>query len=152
MLRGNERRNPFLQAAWNKYGESAFGFFVIELCPIDKLIERESFWLKEMRATDRKFGFNIFDASGLSEKVRSDLSFGRKGKKLSAAHRAAISSGRKGIKFSTAHCEAIRRAKVGSKYPPRSPESKLRSSIGIAAWHHRNGRLGKTAFISGQMK
>jgi len=42
-LRGNYHVNKHLQSSWNKYGEGAFTFEVIETC--DNVIEREQYWM-----------------------------------------------------------------------------------------------------------
>lgn len=41
LLRHNKHQNPHLQNAWNKYGEEAFRWFVIEYCDNDSLIQKE---------------------------------------------------------------------------------------------------------------
>ena len=47
-LRNNKHNNKYLQAAWNKYGEKAFIFIVVEEVESkDKLLTVENFWLKE---------------------------------------------------------------------------------------------------------
>lgn len=45
-LIGNYHINKHLQNAWNKYGENNFTFEIIEECPIDKLNEREIYWIQ----------------------------------------------------------------------------------------------------------
>lgn len=48
LLRKGTHRNPKLQNAWRKYGESAFRFDILErVDDIAKLIEREQFWLDQ---------------------------------------------------------------------------------------------------------
>lgn len=42
-LRKGAHASPRLQQAWNKHGEAAFAFSVLEECPVDKLFEREQF-------------------------------------------------------------------------------------------------------------
>ena len=58
-LRKNKHHSPYLQRAWNKYGEEAFEFIVIEECePIKEvLLEREQFWIDELHAYG-KTGYN----------------------------------------------------------------------------------------------
>lgn len=61
-LRKNEHPNPHLQAAYNKYGDGAFSFFVLEVCPVELLDEREAFWINAMRGyTD---GYNLTTGGG----------------------------------------------------------------------------------------
>ena len=44
-LRNNYHENDYLQKSWNKYGESAFIFEIIEECEIDNLLNREQFFI-----------------------------------------------------------------------------------------------------------
>jgi group I intron endonuclease len=47
-LRNNRHANKHLQAAWNKYGETAFAFIVVsELSKEDDILAAENVWLKE---------------------------------------------------------------------------------------------------------
>jgi group I intron endonuclease len=43
-LRKGRHHSPALQDAWNRYGEDAFVFHVLEHCADDQLILRERFW------------------------------------------------------------------------------------------------------------
>lgn len=44
-LRYNYFHNIHLQRAWNKYGEDAFSFYIIERCKNEVLAKREQFWI-----------------------------------------------------------------------------------------------------------
>lgn len=48
LLRHNKHQNAHLQNAWNKYGENAFIFEVIEECKIEDLINREQFFIDSL--------------------------------------------------------------------------------------------------------
>lgn len=48
-LRQNKAQSRILQNAWNSYGEEAFEFSVVELCERSKVIEREQYWIDELR-------------------------------------------------------------------------------------------------------
>lgn len=43
-LRGNRHHNFYLQSSWNKHGEEAFSFEILELCPVEDLVAREIEW------------------------------------------------------------------------------------------------------------
>lgn len=43
LLRHNKHQNAHLQSAWNKYGESSFNWFVLELCDSKELTEKEQY-------------------------------------------------------------------------------------------------------------
>lgn len=57
-LNYNQHGNSFLQRTWNKYGESAFAFTVLEFCHPSKLTEREQFWIDKLQ-TVNPYGFNL---------------------------------------------------------------------------------------------
>lgn len=59
LLRRHQHENIKLQRAWNKYGESAFTFEVLEEVPSDQLMEREQAWIDSLRACEDKRGFNL---------------------------------------------------------------------------------------------
>lgn len=46
-LRRNSHKNRYLQRAFNKYGESAFSFRVLEKCACGGLTEREQHWIDQ---------------------------------------------------------------------------------------------------------
>ena len=57
-LIGGYHKNKHLQSAWDKYGENAFKISVIEVCSRN-LDDREICWIAKLKATDRRFGYNI---------------------------------------------------------------------------------------------
>ena len=48
-LKGNRHHNTHLQNSWNKYGEENFEFYIIERCDLDKLNDREIYWIEKLR-------------------------------------------------------------------------------------------------------
>lgn len=52
-----------LQKAWNKYGEDAFEFKIVEFCDIDKLNDREQYWIDFYKCNHAKYrkGYNATD-------------------------------------------------------------------------------------------
>lgn len=59
-LRRGVNRAVHLQYAWNKYGEQAFTFEIVECVMFaEDLIAREQYWLDYYQAYDRSKGFNI---------------------------------------------------------------------------------------------
>ena len=57
-LKNNTHRNPHLQSAWNLHSEFNFKFEVIECVDKDKLILKEQFYMDQLKAYDREYGFN----------------------------------------------------------------------------------------------
>jgi len=113
-LRNNKHSSKHLQAAWNKYGEAAFKFLLLErVFTTTNLLWREQFFLKYYKSYDSKFGYNtrhIAEANyGLvpSSETRQKISLGNKGKVVTEE---------------TAN--KIRIANTGRKYGYRSQEFK----------------------------
>lgn len=52
-----------LQKAWNKYGEEFFEFKIIEFCEVDKLDDRERYWISFYKCNHAKYrrGYNTTD-------------------------------------------------------------------------------------------
>ncbi len=49
-LRNGVHTNPYLQNAWNCYGEPNFSFIVLEYCEENKLDEKEQEWIDRLRS------------------------------------------------------------------------------------------------------
>lgn len=142
--KSGKHKNPYLQNAWNKYGETEFSFEVLELTAKSDLLIREQYWLDETHVCDRKIGFNACGIAGSplglkrgieakqrmsdaakrrirypnSPEHRNNISLGKKGKykkPLTIAHRNAISESNIGRKHS-----AETRKKIGDKHRGKS--------------------------------
>lgn len=120
-LRLNRHQNEYLQRAWNKYGEAAFRFEVLELVMPWSLLDREQYWLDKLKPYNPVVGFNIAHHANTpvhtpeviaklraastgkspSNQTRAKLSAANKGKSLSSEHRAKISASSKGKVRST---------------------------------------------------
>lgn len=100
-LRRGTQINRHLQSAWNKYGEEAFTFSILELCPENKLNEREIYWIEYFQTTNNLFGYNIMSGGGasrarpMSDEARKHISDALKGKKKPAGVGALISQRQK---------------------------------------------------------
>lgn len=111
-LRINEHHSPRMQNAWNKYGEEAFDFSVLEVVA-DKtdLLKREQYWLDAKEATGPR-GYNVLATAG-----------SRLGHKVSDAVREAMSK-----RMSTPEAKARGRLfMLGRKSSPETIE-KMRNS------------------------
>jgi group I intron endonuclease len=56
--------NDYLQKAWDKYGCNNFNFYILELCDIDKLNEREVYYIDFYDALNRDKGYNLTSGGG----------------------------------------------------------------------------------------
>ena len=77
-LIANTHHNKHLQNAWNKYGPSAFAFRILERHPLDGLVDRETEWIKRLKAADNQFGFNKHPTGGSPLGTKYPPEFGEK--------------------------------------------------------------------------
>jgi group I intron endonuclease len=117
-LRRNEHGNPYLQRAWNKYGEQAFTFEVLELVLPISLTAREQYWLNKLKPFGRK-GFNILLEAG-----------SRQGMKNSPEHNEKIRQANLGKKQTPEHIEKNRLARLGKKLPPERTKKNRLANLG----------------------
>ena len=61
--------NRILKDDFAKYGLENFNFYIIELCPVELLSEREIFYISLYHTTNKDFGYNI-SAGGAFNKNR----------------------------------------------------------------------------------
>lgn len=153
MLRNGTHHNKHLQSAWNKYGENAFQFTLIENVSREKLLEREQWWIEYYQACNDAFGFNLSVKAGApmagllhSTETKSRMSQSQTGRKHTDEVRQKISKANAGRKKSPEHIEKMRAAFTGRKASPETraklrevhtnPSAELRFKMG-------NGMRGK---------
>lgn len=102
---------PHFQNCWNKYGEDAFRFEVIEQCDRDDLTEREQYWLDTLKPA-----FNVSPNAG------NNGGYKRPFRNLTAEHKAKIAA---------AHRERNERLRAaGLVSPTRQPPKSKRARRG----------------------
>lgn len=110
--------NPYLQNAWNKYGQNAFVFRVLEFCPERVLLKREQGYLD-----------TYFDTGMLYNIAREAHCPPRIKKPLSDEARAKRSTARKGKPRPLSE-EGRRRLSEKSKLSPKSEAFKAQQGVG----------------------
>lgn len=60
----NKHKTKYLQSAWNKYGEKAFEFIVLEYCEKEHLLFHEQKWFNFYKPYDRNNGYNVNPIAG----------------------------------------------------------------------------------------
>jgi group I intron endonuclease len=87
--------NDHLQSSWNINGEESFLYEVVEYCSIEKLDEREKYYIKKYKTKNPKYGYNMTDGgdgdTNPSIETRNKMSKSQTGKKLSKNTRHKIS-------------------------------------------------------------
>jgi group I intron endonuclease len=121
MLRGGYHTCPRLQAAWNKYGEEAFRFDVLEVIPVwETLLLREQAWIDQQKPE-----YNHCPVAGsrlgtkASPDTRAKIGAAHKGRRLSDEAKARISAANTGKVRSA---EARAKVSAARKGKPLSPE------------------------------
>lgn len=114
-LKNNVHPSTHLQNSYNKYGIKAFEYSIIEYCPIDKLEEREDYWLsiipKEKRYNQRVIsksnrGMKWSEETKMKLKGRKPWNNGLAGKGICKATSGCIKKGERvsiGTEFKKGH-------------------------------------------------
>lgn len=143
-LRRGDHNNSHLQRAWNKHGESAFSFSVVEYVPEEKLKSTEQIYIDQNVG-----GYNIephAEKSGgrRSEETRSKIAKTLTGYKRSAEEveksRASRSGGTRTEITKMRVSRGLRRhfSKHGTRPSPKSEETKRRVSEGLRRYYANN--------------
>ena len=158
-LEKGKHANIILQNSYNKHGKDVFKWEIIELVARndDKkifktdLIGREQYWIDELKACNRIYGYNICLVAGnrlgtiqteetiekrvahyrgvpRPEETKKKISESHKGKKLSEEHRKKMSESRKGKKLSEETKKKMRKSKknISEETRKKMSESKKR--------------------------
>jgi len=132
-LNHKHHANPHLQAAWNKYGQIAFRFEVIETISSTELEAIEQKYLDECRQHP-ELSYNLsFDPTApmrgrkMSSESRKKISNSLMGKVVNEETKQRISDARKGMIFSKEHRSNISASQLG-----RVPWNKGKIGVQVA--------------------
>jgi group I intron endonuclease len=135
-LARNKHTNPYLQSAWNKYGESAFVFEIIELIDRQMLLERETFWIDALRASDNEFGFNMepnatspVHSEETRRKISAALQQPHNRAKYAAAMKERMADPEYAAKVAASRGSEQRRAKMSAHMKRRMADPEYRAKI-----------------------
>lgn len=67
-LNDNKHFNEYLQKSWNKYGPNNFNFYIVELCDINQLDEREIYYINLYKTLNRNKGYNLMSGGTFGRK------------------------------------------------------------------------------------
>lgn len=114
------RHNPKFQRAWDKYGEKAFQFEIIEICELERLTECEQYWSDTLDSVDSGFNCGKFvdnpkRGTKLSAETRRKISAGNRGKRLSNETRQLLSDVNRGKTLSDETRKKISEGNRGKK-------------------------------------
>ncbi len=133
LLRSGAHHSVKLQRAWNKYGSEAFSISEVEFVDdLEKLIEREQYWIERFDAV--KFGYNMTPTAGslrgmrMSSETKEMMSKAATGHIKSPEHRKSLSLVNTGKKMSDEARQKMREAKLGKKRAPHSLATRAKMS------------------------
>lgn len=102
LLRNGNHHCRHMQNSVNKHGIENFIFLVLEKCgSLEECRNRENHWIQQLRACDRRYGYNIRPDAVIpvhSEETKRLISKIQKGRKLTEEWKSAISAANKGKK------------------------------------------------------
>lgn len=145
-LRNGKHKNIHLQRAWDKHGEEAFDFVVLEECSVEQLIEREQHYM-DMYLD--KYNCAPLAGSSLGRKAspeaRANMSAAQTGRKHTPEAKAKMSASQKARGVRTLTPE--HRANIGAAGKGRVATDEARANMSKAQMGNTNGAgawLGRT--------
>lgn len=134
-LRAGKHHCSRLQRAWNKYGDAAFVFAVVEACEPGELIAKEQSHMDATRAADRRHGFNSSPVAGSNLGLRfssesrrrvAEAAANRPKRELTPEAREALAAKMRGNKFALGyrHTDETRAQLAISASRSRRPHKK----------------------------
>lgn len=142
-LRGGYHDNSYLQASFDKYGEEAFEYSILEECEESRRDEREMFWIDHYNSTNRAYGFNRMFGGCLNKSHSQET----KDKIRNSIKALEIKPHKRyGCKWSEERKAEMSILMTGRKLPPCSKEKKERLSkanIGKKASEETRAKLSE---------
>lgn len=80
-LEKGEHYNKHLQRSYDTYGADAFTFEILEYCDIEKLDEREKYWIKQYDSVDKDHGYNNEYGGNVGKEVSERMREAKRGAK-----------------------------------------------------------------------
>lgn len=148
-LRRGIHHSFVLQRAWNKYGESAFEFKVLVVCPRSERIEYENRLMPLQRYNVLRTAKESIVRGGWSHSAefKKKMSVLHKGKKLSDEHKAKLSAAAVGRTYDIDFREKAKLRQLGVK-PADETRARLSESVkrARAAQKEKNIQIAKRMY------
>lgn len=143
-LRMGIHGNSYLQKSWDKHGEHAFQFHVLEFVEVSDLLRVEQQWLDAAQTTDAAIGFNICPTAG-SNLGRKFVGYGKAEQYQKEWHGFIDPSGQSVVIRNMARFCATHNLLRGAMYNLADPLSRTASHRG---WTHES-KLDRDRWYSG---
>lgn len=147
LLRKGTHDNEHLQNAWNKYGENAFSFDVIELCEESVLREIEQIHMDDKKVLDRSYGYNIAPKANLppmTEETKLKIGAANKGKKpwITGGHHSEATKEKLRNRSKESYWAYGRKGPLASRYKSTASEE-TRKKMSLAKLGKYNNHSSK---------
>ena len=144
-LRRGKHHSFILQKAWDKYGEDAFTFKLLLICPKDMRIEYEERLMPLQDYNVMRTAHEVLVRGGWkhSEEFKAKISALHKGKPLTSEHRKKLSASRTGYKYEQAFKDKARNRQLGV-----SPSVITRGRLGDAVRKSRADEVARNQDIT----
>ena len=136
LLRSKKHHSTHLQHAWDKYGEQAFVFEVLETCDKECLLNKEQNLLDSTASFDDTKGYNMapkaYSQLGRkhSEETKQRISAAMKRREFTASHRKALSEAKRtSLKAKAQSMDSIAKASAACVGRIESEETRRKKSI-----------------------
>jgi len=132
-LRQGVHLNKRLQNFWNKYGEEAFKFDIVETIenPTKEILEqREQYWIDFYQSSNRNIGFNLRKIAQnnlgfkMSAETKQKMRLAKLGKKQSPEHIANAAASHRGLKRTAEQAKRCARTWTDGQRQQRSEQQK----------------------------
>ena len=137
-LKNRCHANRYMQASWNKHGEAAFSFEVVELVLQPFMYEREQYYIDKLKSNTRSKGFNMQSAIHNSYGPAPVNINRKKRPPFTEEHKAKIGAANKG-RTRGPHTEEQKKMRKrpapGLKRKSPSPETREKLSRALKAHH-----------------
>lgn len=137
--------NLHLQCSWDKYGENYFIFTIIEECEFDILNIREEYWIEELKAWDKEYGYNkdryVNGRKIVSDVTKEKIRLSRIGTKLSEEHKERIRQAHLGMKRSKDTGYKIGKALRGKSKSEKAKQNMSRNHADFSGENCGNAKL-----------
>lgn len=149
-LRENIHPNIRLQRSFNKHGENAFKFEILEECEKPLLRDLENYWINMLDAYNPERGYNIKNPFGkgfkFSEEARAKISAANKQRTHSEETKRKIGLGNKGKIISTEQRAQVSKVYTGLKHTEATKLKMSLSKIGkLRGKYKTSGSKGKSS-------
>ncbi len=136
-LRRGVHDNDYLQKSWNKYGEDAFQFEILEECEVAMLAEREQYWLDTI-GFDVTYNIAQNVVASMRGRKHTDetkmlISRLHKGRVATPEARARLSQSHIGIRPSEETRQLLSKWQIGRKQSPETKEKLRIANLGKKA-------------------